>query len=203
VAPHRVSAVQYLLDRFDIDVVLCDDGLQHYALERDMEIVVMDEQRRVGNGWCIPAGPLREPVRRLQQVDHILYRGSADPERGVSYRSENLVNIRTGEQVPLSPDQLGSNIHAVAGIGQPEQFFAGLEHLGFKLTRHVFGDHHNFTADDFVHLQGKPIIMTEKDAVKCREFVKTGAWYLKISAQLPEAVKASVLGLVNKNRHIG
>lgn len=195
VAPDRVRAVQHLLDQFDIDIVLCDDGLQHYSLDRDMEIVVMDEQRRVGNGWCLPAGPLREPVSRLQRVDHVLYRGSTDPQRGVSYRTESLVNLLTGEEISFSPGQLGSSIHALAGIGQPSQFFSGLEQVGFTITRHVFADHYRYTADDFGHLLGKPIIMTEKDAVKCRDYVDADAWYLKISAQLPEAVKKSVLDL--------
>lgn len=196
VAPARVHAVKHLLEKFDIDIVLCDDGLQHYALARDMEIVVVDEQRRLGNGWCLPAGPLREPVGRLQTIDHILYRGKDDLQQGVSYRSEALVNLLSGEEIPLSPTQLGSRVHALAGIGQPSQFFTALEQSGFSTTRHVFADHHRFSADDFIHIVGRPIIMTEKDAVKCREFVNGDAWYLKISAQLPETVKASVLGLL-------
>jgi len=197
VAPARVRAVQHLLERFDVDIVLCDDGLQHYALARDMEIVVVDEHRRLGNGWCMPAGPLREPVARLKSIDHILYRGKEDSKQGVSYRSEALVNLLTGEEIPLSPTQLGGRVHALAGIGQPAQFFSALEQSGFAITRHVFADHHRYTADDFVHLAGRPIIMTEKDAVKCREFVNSDAWYLKISARLPENVKASVLGLLD------
>ncbi|MBE9538869.1 MAG: tetraacyldisaccharide 4'-kinase, partial [Proteobacteria bacterium] len=192
--------VQYLLEKYDVDIVLCDDGLQHYALARDMEIVVMDEQRRMGNGWCLPAGPLREPEKRLKQVDHILYRGSEDPQHGVSYRSQALVNLLSAEEIPLSPTQLGARVHALAGIGQPEQFFAGLERQGFTLCTHSFADHHSYSAEDFVQFIGKPIIMTEKDAVKCRQFVQRDAWYLKISAQLPDTVKTSVLNLAKSKR---
>ena len=200
VAPARVRAVQYLLEKHDVDIVLCDDGLQHYALARDMEIVVIDEQRRLGNGWCLPAGPLREPGRRLEKVDHILYRGSEDPHHGVTYHKEALVNLLSGEQIPLSPAQLGVQVHALAGIGQPEQFFAGLEREGFSINAHRFADHHSYSAEDFVPFIGKPIIMTEKDAVKCRQFVQGDAWYLKISAQLPDTVKTSVLDLAKSAR---
>ncbi len=196
VAPARVQAVQYLLDNFDVDIVLSDDGLQHYALGRELEIVVMDGRRGMGNGWCLPAGPLREPPGRLRTVDHIVYRGNNDPSTGVHYRCECLVNILTGLEVVPSPTQLGRNVHALAGIGQPVQFFETLERLGFSINRHVFVDHYKYSPDDFLDMAGEPIIMTEKDAVKCRGFVSNDAWYLKISAQLPEAVKQSVLGLV-------
>lgn len=202
VAPGRVHAVQYLLDNFDVDIVLSDDGLQHYALDRVLEIVVIDEHRGLGNGWCLPAGPLREPPGRLGTVDHVVYRGNKDSSTGVHYHRECLVNILTGQEVAVSPGQLGPNIHAVAGIGQPGQFFASLEQLGFSIDRHVFIDHHEYSSDDFVSIVGKPIIMTEKDAVKCRGLVSQDAWYLKISAQLPEAVKASVLGLVKRDINV-
>jgi len=202
VAPARVTAVQQLLADNDVDIVLCDDGLQHYALARDLEIVVIDERRRLGNGWCLPAGPLREPVARLRQIDHIVYRGSTDPQCGVSYRNQALVNLLSGEEISLSPDLLGCNVHALAGIGQPAQFFAALEQAGFAITRHIFADHHRYTADDLVHLHGRPIIMTEKDAVKCRDFVQSDAWYLKISAQLPEPLKQAVLDLANSHKPI-
>jgi len=198
VSPARVSAVQHLLEKFDVDIVLCDDGLQHYALARDLEIAVLDESRRVGNGWCLPAGPLREPVGRLQEMDYVLYRGGDDPLVSVRYLSESLVNLRTGEELAISPDQLGKNVHALAGIGQPSQFFEKLERSGFCITPHVYADHYNYTADDLNLLMGKPIIMTEKDAVKCRDLVDADAWYLKISAQIPEAVTESVLELAKR-----
>jgi len=195
VAPDRVLAVQHLQDNFDVDIVLCDDGLQHYALARDLEIAVMDSQRRVGNGYCLPAGPLREPVARLKQIDHVLLRGSEDALKGVSYVVETLVNLHSGEERQVSPDELECDIHAVAGIGQPSQFFDMLDERGFSAERHVFADHHIYSPDDFSPLGGKAIIMTEKDAVKCRELAGANAWYLKISARLPEAVTHAVLQL--------
>ena len=203
VSPVRVSAVRHLLEKFDIDIVLCDDGLQHYALARDLEIAVLDENRRVGNGWCLPAGPLREPIGRLRDMDYVLYRGGDDPLVSVRYLSESLVNLNTGEELALSPAQLGKNVHALAGIGQPSQFFETLKKSGFCITPHEFADHYNYTADDLNLLLGKPIIMTEKDAVKCRELVDSDAWFLKISACIPEAVTQSVLELAKRaNRKI-
>lgn len=195
VSPARVSAVQHLLANFDVDIVLSDDGLQHYALARDLEIAVLDEERGVGNGWCLPAGPLREPAERLNEVDYILYRGSEDAENGVPYTAESLVSLSSGESQAISPAQLGEEVHAVAGIGQPSQFFQSLERSGFRVTGHAFADHHKFVAEDFAQLLGKPIIMTEKDAVKCHDLVDTQAWYVRISARLPLAVKKAVLDL--------
>lgn len=196
VAPSRPAAVRALLDQFAVDVVLSDDGLQHYALARDMEIAVLDAQAAYGNGFCLPAGPLREPRSRLQSVDFLLYRGSDDPVTGVLYTPDYLVNIATGEQRAVSPDTIGSSVYAIAGIGQPQQFFESLRQLGFLAEQHVFADHHAYSATDFYGFRDKPIIMTEKDAVKCGEFVTGNAWYLRISARLPDAVPLAVAALV-------
>ncbi len=202
VAPDRVQAVKQLQDNFQVDIVLSDDGLQHYALARDLEIAVLDEQRKVGNGYCLPAGPLREPVARLRQIDHVLMRGSDDALKGVSYSVEALVNVHSGEESDVSPGKLGNSVYAVAGIGQPSQFFAMLTERGFSLETSVFADHHIFSPGDFSRLQGKAIIMTEKDAVKCREFAGANAWYLKITARLPEAVNSAVLALANPDKPV-
>ncbi|MEH6582845.1 MAG: tetraacyldisaccharide 4'-kinase [Halioglobus sp.] len=200
VAPSRPDAVHQLLRDFTIDVILSDDGLQHYALGRDMEIAVLDESRGVGNGFCLPAGPLREPVSRLRSVDHVLYRGSDDSEQGVRYTPECLVNLSTGEERPLNPENLSEKIYAVAGIGQPEQFFNSLSEMGFTVDDRVFDDHHAYRAEDLAPLSDKPIIMTEKDAVKCREFATGNTWYLKISAVIPVQVQQSVAALATRSR---
>jgi tetraacyldisaccharide 4'-kinase len=197
VDPSRAAAVRALVQRFDVDVVLCDDGLQHYALARDLEIAVVDAQLGFGNGFCLPAGPLREPVSRLQQVDHVLYRGSDDAVNGVQYEPQCLVNIASGEQRPLASEPFGDRVIAMAGIGQPEQFFAALRGLGFVIEPRVFADHHHYGPQDFYGLQDKAIIMTEKDAVKCAGLVGDNAWYLKISARLPAALSQAIVKLVN------
>ena len=192
VAPSRPAAVRQLLQEFEVDILLSDDGLQHYAMGRTMEIAVLDQDRGIGNGFCLPAGPLREPVSRLQRVDHQLIRGSDDPAEGVRYAPVSLVNLETGEEFPASPGALSAEVHGVAGIGQPEQFFDSLTELGFVVEAHRFADHHLFRSDDFAGLSDKPIIMTEKDAVKCREFTGANAWYLKINALLPEQLLQSI-----------
>ncbi|MBT4518372.1 MAG: tetraacyldisaccharide 4'-kinase [Halieaceae bacterium] len=196
VAPSRVAAVEQLLASFDVDIIICDDGLQHYALDRDMEIAVLDKHWRVGNGFCLPAGPLREPLGRLALVDHVLYRGSDDPANGVTYEQACLINLDSGEERVIAPDSLAKNIHALAGIGQPNQFFESLRQRGFSIEAHQFPDHHDYTPTDFSNLTGKPVIMTEKDAVKCRAFTDSNAWYLKINARIPDAVQRAVVSLV-------
>jgi tetraacyldisaccharide 4'-kinase len=195
VSPSRPEAARALLAAAPVQLILSDDGLQHYALARDMEIAVLDAARGAGNGLCLPAGPLREPLSRLQGVDRVLYRGSDDPDNGVRYRAVALVNVASGEQRPVAPDRPGESVHAMAGIGQPDQFFASLAALGFQVQPHPFGDHHDYSAADFRGMADKPIIMTEKDAVKCRTLAGANAWYLQIEAQLPPALAEAVAAL--------
>lgn len=195
VAPRRVEAVRALLARSAVDIIISDDGLQHYALARDLEIAILDEQRGTGNGFCLPAGPLREPVKRLRDVDYALYRGSADLLNGVRYTPECLVNLACGEIRPATPAALAREVVAVAGIGQPRQFMDTLVALGFEPARHCFPDHHAYTAADFAGLAHEPIIMTEKDAVKCVGLAGSNAWYLKITASVPAAVTNAVVAL--------
>ena len=195
VDPDRGAAVQTLLSQFAADLIICDDGLQHYALRRDFEIAVLDQARGVGNGFCLPAGPLREPVARLHSVDKVLYRGSDNPEDGVSYQSQAWINVQTGEQRPVDAFSRSGTVTALAGIGQPEQFFATLEALGVTFDSQVFADHYRYTAEDFSTLGAQPILMTEKDAVKCRVFTGPDAWYLRIEAQLPQSLVTAVAEL--------
>lgn len=199
VGPDRVAALRMLLAQESVDLVVSDDGLQHYALGRDFEIALVDAQRQLGNGFCLPAGPLREPRSRLARVDYVLYRGSEEALHGVSYRAEGLRPVRgTPDSLPATPPPApGSRVNAVTGIGQPEQFFASLEEVGFHLDRWTFPDHHHFCAADFAGLDDKPVIMTEKDAVKCRAFATSQMWFLKISARLPAPLVESVCALAH------
>lgn len=200
VAPRRADAVKALLRQAQVDVILSDDGLQHYALDRDMEIAVLDVARGIGNGFCLPAGPLREPQSRLREVDHVLYRGSTDSQSGVVYSPLALVNLASGEHRDVTPQALQTQVHAVAAIGQPQQFLDSLATAGFKTQAHIFKDHHSFVVDDFSDLTSKPIIMTEKDAVKCSGFASENFWYLKIEAQLPSTLLQSVSALVRNDQ---
>src|SRR5262249_46378242 len=154
------------------DIVICDDGLQHYALARDIEIAVVDGERRFGNGRCLPAGPLREPVARLDEVDFVVANGRASNpnEWTMAIAPSAFVNLRSGER--LTPDAFMADVpprvHAVAGIGNPQRFFDTLCALGIEVDQRPFPDHHVFVAADFAFADGAPVIVTEKDAVKIR-----------------------------------
>jgi subfamily B ATP-binding cassette protein MsbA len=177
VDPDRVRATRSLLENHECDVVLSDDGLQHYSLHRDIEIAVIDGERGLGNELCLPAGPLREPVSRLKEVDLVVVNGSAAsidtnlsrtlPRQLVEMNlvPTRLVNIVTGEVGSLDSIR-GMRVHAVVGIGNPNRFFRTLEGLGCIVIPHEFPDHYRFTPNDVVFEDGLPVIMTEKDSVK-------------------------------------
>lgn len=199
IAPRRADAVRELLQWQTPDLVISDDGLQHLALERDFEIVLLDAAMGIGNGHLLPAGPLREPPARLEGCDWILQRDSVLPARHFRYQIDGLVNIRTGE-TREGNTFAGQRVQAIAGIANPAAFFASLRSLGMQVCEHPYPDHYAFVATDFNGLQGLPIIMTEKDAVKCAEFVESNAWFLKITAVLPEELLERVARLVNLPR---
>jgi tetraacyldisaccharide 4'-kinase len=183
--PDRSRAVQALLASETLDLILSDDGLQHYRLARDLELVLIDAARGLGNGRCLPAGPLREPVERLQSVDALLYNGAtADRDDGFAFRLEPtaLVNLLTGER--RSPDHFpkGQAVHAVAGIGNPQRFFSTLETLHWRPVPHAFADHAEYSATALNFMPPLPLVMTEKDAVKCRAFAAADWWYLAVDA---------------------
>lgn len=207
VDPVRVRAVRALLQGGDCDVVLCDDGLQHYALARDLEIAVIDGRRRVGNGWRLPAGPLREPVSRLRAVDHIVVNGAAGDWPGavpMRLLPEPWLPVDGEGGTPPAP---GSRIHAVAGIGNPERFFEALRAQGYDVTGHAFPDHHDYVAADLDFGDDLPVVMTEKDAVKCHALPLRRAWFVPVRAELPAAFLDQLCGqiaaLARTRRHAG
>jgi tetraacyldisaccharide 4'-kinase len=167
-------------------VILSDDGLQHYALKRAIEIAVIDGERRFGNSHCLPAGPLREPINRLRSVDFIIVNGEKSQDHEFSMRlvGDILVNMLTGEQIPLQAFNK-INCHALAGIGNPDRFFNLLASAGLICNTHSFPDHYRFQQHDIEFGDDKPILMTEKDAVKCRAFASKQHWYLPVQA-IPE-----------------
>lgn len=185
VAPKRADAAKVLLEKHcDVDVIIADDGLQHYALERDIEFVVVDGKRRFGNGHLIPMGPLRESVDRLASVDFVINNGgnTRNSEIEMSLEPGLAVNLLTGEQKSIM--QLGALV-AFAGIGHPPRFFKTLTSLGAELIQtQAFSDHQAFSESELNELarRGENLIMTEKDAVKCRSFAKKNWWYLPVTA---------------------
>lgn len=184
--PDRSRAVAALLAAEPLDLILSDDGLQHYRLARDLELVLIDAARGLGNRHCLPAGPLREPVERLQSVDALLYNGaSSDPQEGYGFtlQPRTLVNLRSGQQQPLSHFPAGQALHAVAGIGNPQRFFNTLEGLHWRPVAHAFADHAPYSAELLNFSPALPVLMTEKDAVKCRAFAADDWWYLAVDAE--------------------
>lgn len=184
--PHRKKAVEHLLAlKPQVNLVLTDDGLQHYALARDYEIVVWDSKRGVGNGWCLPAGPLRESLTRLDSVDLILQQGDDPLQPSFTLKPQAFVQITLPyKQLPLDFHFYHKPVHAVAGIGNPTRFFDSLQALGLTIIPHVFPDHHWFTAQDLDYNNDYPLIMTAKDAVKCTQFAKSNWYYLHVQPEL-------------------
>lgn len=187
--PKRPQAAQALLAAESVDLIIADDGLQHYPLARDLELVVVDAQRGFGNGHCLPAGPLREPLECLNSVDAVVYNGPNSSEQAFSFnlQPQALVHIQTGQIHPLTLFSAGQRVHAVAGIGHPARFFHTLEQLNWMPIPHVFDDHAVFAAEQLVFTPELPVIMTEKDAVKCRAFAQPNWYALQVQARPSEA----------------
>ncbi len=188
--PDRSRAVQALTAAEPLDLIFSDDGLQHYRLARDLELVLIDAARGLGNGRCLPAGPLREPAERLQSVDAVLFNGAAeDRDRGFAFtlRPSALVNLRTGQRRGLDLFVPGQAVHAVAGIGNPQRFFNTLQALHWQPQAHAFADHAEYSLAALTFTPSLPLVMTEKDAVKCRAFARDDWWYLAVDAQPSQA----------------
>lgn len=194
VAPDRLAAARRLLELHKVDVVVADDGLQHYRLPRNREICVVDGRRGFGNGALLPAGPLREPPSRLREVDLLVVNGDGAvggpaPTVRMQLQPGQVWSVtEPARRVPLPLASLrDARVHAVAGIGDPQRFFATLEAQGLRPIRHVFPDHHRYVAADLDFGDEAPVIMTEKDAVKCRGLRRAGLWALPVSAWLSAA----------------
>jgi tetraacyldisaccharide 4'-kinase len=188
VAPDRVAACRALrANHPDCDVIVSDDGLQHYALRRDVEICVVDG-RGLGNGFLMPAGPLREPLSRLSSVDAVVTHEYAEIKGyKMQLQGENLVRFTDARDVRTAKSFAGQTMHAVAGIGDPKRFFLQLARFGVKLVPHPFPDHHSFRAEDLEFGDSAPVVMTEKDAVKCKRFAQAHHWVFPVRASLDPA----------------
>lgn len=200
--PDRVAAGLLLLRDTNCDIVVCDDGLQHYRLARDMEIAVIDGARGLGNGYLLPAGPLRERPERLNKVDLKVYNGVGKPDG-------HAMRLSGSEVLPVDPRRGGGPepvtafkaqpVHAVAGIGNPARFFEMLRSTGIECVEHPFPDHHAFTAGDLKFGEDAVVLMTEKDAVKCAAFDTGHLWYVPVDAHLDAsfelALRESLAGL--------
>lgn len=190
VARQRALGVQKLLKIHEINIILCDDGLQHYALQRDLEIAVIDGERMFGNGHCLPMGPLREFPQRLFQVDLTIVNGT--DMKLMNSEIYGLINKRTVAMNSFA----GKTVHAIAGIGTPKKFFQQLRNLGMTVIPHEFPDHHAFKKSDINFADYLPVLMTEKDAVKCGSFATDLHWAVPISTVVTDEIKEKFCSLV-------
>lgn len=206
VGPDRVKSCEYIDEHFDVDVIICDDGMQHYKLNRDIEIAIVDAQRQFGNGWLMPIGPLREKVSRLDNVDYVVYNGNIDnhqypPKASFDLGFDYAINLTTDR--PFEYTILSAKVHGVCAIGNGARFEQTLiQYLHpFELSLESFSaltDHHRFEPRDFEEFGNDYVLMTEKDAVKCTEFAKPHWHYLPVNARLPQAFTDELLAHIQR-----
>ena len=207
VGPDRVAAAKCLLTH-GVDLVISDDGLQHYRLRRDVEIVVVDGSRGLGNRACLPAGPLREPAARLETIDYLVINGEGPlpdfcaelrvPVLQMRLAAGRVVRLVGGASKALA-DFSGRTVHAVAGIGNPDRFFALLGAAGIEYIPHPHPDHAVLTASDVAFDDGHPVLMTEKDAVKCSSFATEACWAVPVEVKF---VQGQIDGMLSRIKAI-
>jgi tetraacyldisaccharide 4'-kinase len=199
--PDRGAAGAMLVGEGGCDIIVSDDGLQHYGLQRDLEVMVVDASRGFGNGRCLPAGPLREPRARSREVDLTVCNGGpCSAGRVMELVPGRLVNLREPQMSQALDELRRQRVTAVAGIGNPERFFQLLRRHGLHLDERPYPDHHPFDPEDAASWPPGPVIMTEKDAVKCEKFARANHWYLPVEAQLEGGFEAL---LADKLKGIG
>ena len=218
---NRLRGARYLIESCLVDLVICDDGLQHYRLPRDIEILLIDSRRGLGNGRLLPVGPLREPADRIRRVNYVLSNGittdldaalARKVDAEVHVQPSGWMNLHTGEVLPLHPAPVKGDVLAVSGIGNPARFYRTLTLLGLSVTQREFADHHSFSPADLQSKRGLSLVMTAKDAVKCRHFYLQDpslppAWALLVKAELPQVFTDTLIhqvrALVTKSGRSG
>ena len=192
--PNRVLAIKRLIQAHSVNLILCDDGLQRLDFVHDLDIVVIDATRGFGNGLLLPAGPCREPPARKGRRDLTVYHGeSAEAHLSMCLAPTAWLKVdaKQSTQKPLT-EFMAQSAHAVAGIGNPQRFFDLLRALGVRVQEHAYPDHFAFTSSDFDFGDDRPVLMTEKDAVKCRKFTLANAWALQVEAVVDTRFRAKI-----------
>ena len=193
-----------MVEDTECNVIISDDGLQHYALGRDIEITIFDGSRGVGNQLCLPAGPLRESIDRINSVDFIVSSHNSLSMKGIKenvimrFKATEWERLSDKKRISLDSWPLGRIVHGVAGIGNPSKFFMTLKELGFNVIEHSFPDHYQFMEEDLTFSYQLPIVMTEKDAARCRKITNKNIWVLKIDADLPEKFALQIAKKIKK-----
>ena len=199
VAKKRAKGAKKLVEKYNCNIILCDDGMQHYSLARDIEIAVIDGQRRFGNNYCFPAGPLREPKSRIFKADLIVSKYNARTcEYKMDYTYNQLVSLNKLSKAITISDLHGMTVHAIAGINNPDHFFSYLRSHKLELIIHKFPDHYSYTEDDVKFNDNFSVVMTEKDAVKCLNYSSDKHWYIPISAELSKSFACDLDKLMGK-----
>ena len=205
VCADRKRALDLLVDQGAVDVVLSDDGLQHYSMPRDIELLVLDAERGLGNGRLLPAGPLREPASRLADVDVVLERNSSDPDRGFTFQPSGVKHLASGRKVTWSEcvaEWRNQSIIAVTGLGQPTQFFEMLRGQGLAIEAESLGDHEAMTQAHLDHLGEQVVLITAKDAVKWPECKDPRVWVVAIEVALPSSLLTRLTALLPPERFV-
>ena len=198
----RSTAAQEIVEKYKCNLIISDDGLQHYSLARNIEIAVIDGQRRLGNGFCIPAGPLRELKSRLDSVDLVVGKYLAKKsEYKMEYIYNDLVSLNNPKDKMPITDLDSKKIHVVSGISNPQSFYSYLRSQNYELLIHEYPDHHIYNENDLKFDDDFPVVMTEKDAVKCFKYSNERYWYLPISAKLSERFTLDLNELLERNKY--
>ncbi len=183
----RARGAELLVAEHGCNIIICDDGLQHYALKRDIEVLIVDEQRQFGNEFLMPLGPLREPVSRTKECDITIING-----KDMLLKADEIIALNSDNSEKFDPVK---SLTAIAAIGNPQRFFNTLKQLGLTFKPQPFPDHHQFKVDDFTGIKGN-IIITEKDAVKCREFADKRFFVLPVRTEIQSSKEQKLLALI-------
>jgi len=201
--PDRCASIEALLEHTDCNIIVADDGMQHYAMQRDIEVAVIDGVRRLGNHRLLPAGPLREPAARLEEVDFVVSNGVAGRgEYSMLVKALVAKNMQSGQVIGLERFS-GKKVHAVCGIGNPARFFNSLRQFGIEVIEHAYPDHHKYDMSDISFTDNLPVLLTEKDAVKCQRFATDNVWSVPVEADLNKHFAPRILALLEKRKRHG
>lgn len=194
---NRVQGVKDLIEQFHCNVIIADDGLQHYRLKRSFEIIMIHGAYQLGNALCLPSGPLREPKKRLDQANILIYHDKKQPPWFTEIIFSKIIHLQSQKTVCLTQWQ-GKTCHAVAAIAHPESFFAKLKQYGINVIPHAFTDHYFFKKDDLDFKDNYPILMTAKDAVKCQTLVNEKHWYIVMDIKLPPLFEEKIIAHIKE-----
>jgi tetraacyldisaccharide 4'-kinase len=198
VGKDRVKAAKALINNYSVNVIVSDDGMQHLSLGRDAEIVMLDAKWRTGNHMMMPAGPLREPLERLNSVDLVVFKGNFENQHHYELEIETIYQLNHKQQIKEISEFRNQKVVAMAGIANPEGFFSSLSKAGIPIIKTALPDHYDFSESDFSELGETMVLMTEKDAVKCEHMSLPNVWVVKVKLKMPEKTLTAINQLIDQ-----